>query len=156
MIGRSFKKTGITVAIDGSEGSEIRIMGIDDYCIPTVASSDDECDLLSSSDNESLIDDDSGNEGNPGGNNSGGDSGPDSHSDSSKGSDSEPQDDQSVDEDYCRDVSSCSKEEYSQDMQTNNNSNEDDSDQDITCARKRKRTRQQSRILSSESDDAEQ
>ena len=156
MIRRSFKKTGITVAIDGSEDSEIRIMGIDDYCIPAVASSDDECDLFSSSDDESLTDDDSGDEGNPGGNNSGGDSGPDSHSDSSKGSDSEFQDDQSVDEDYCRDDSSCNKEEYSQDMQTDNNSNEDDSDQDITCTRKRKRTRPRIRILSSESNDDEQ
>ena len=156
MICRSFKKTGITVAIDGSEDSEIRIMGIDNYCIPAVASSDDECDLFSSSDDESLTDDDSGDEGNPGGNNSGGDSGPDSHSDSSKGSNSELQDDQSVDDDYCRDDSSCSKEEYSQDMQTDNNSNEDDSDQDITCTCKQKRTRQRIRILSSESNDDEQ
>ena len=48
-------------------------MGIDDYCIPAVVSSDDECDLFTGSDGESLTDDDCCGEGNPGGNSSGGD-----------------------------------------------------------------------------------
>ena len=33
MVARSFRKCGISVAIDGSENSEIHIEGIDDYAI---------------------------------------------------------------------------------------------------------------------------
>ena len=59
MITRSFRKCGITIAVDGSEDEIININGVDDHTVGSIESSDDNDDINSDPCEESdAVDDD--------------------------------------------------------------------------------------------------
>ena len=59
MITRSFRKCGISIAVDGSEDEVININGVDDYTVGSMESSDDDDDINGDACEESdAVDDD--------------------------------------------------------------------------------------------------